>query len=58
MTSEMAGTPGRTSTGFGPVCAMQVTSFDVSNATVPGTLLNSSGMRPANRSFRTEPISL
>ena len=57
-TSEIAGTPGSTSTGLGPVCAMQVTSLEVRSATVPGTLLNSSGIRPANRSFRTEPISL
>ena len=33
---------------------MQVTSLAERSATVPGTLLNCSGMRPAKRSFRTD----
>ena len=54
----MPGTPGSTSIGWGPQCAMQVTSLAERNATLAGTLLNCSGTRPANRSLRTAPISL
>jgi len=50
--------PGNTSIGWGPVWAMQVTSLAERSATVPGTLPNCSGMRPANKSLRTAPISL
>ncbi|MFO1087102.1 MAG: hypothetical protein U1E21_21315 [Reyranellaceae bacterium] len=56
--SAIAGTPGSTSTGFGPVWTMQVTSLAERSATVPGTLPNCIGTRPANRSLRAAPISL
>ena len=53
----MAGTPGSTSSGLGPQCAITSASFATRIGTEAGTLLNCSGTRPESRSFFAAPAS-